>query len=114
MGAYLKAMRNDHRIHGSIYLDILTVSKSNVTVNKATKIMTMEMSDLKGSDFSFERRIWLNSCDVGFIMSSRDTGKKVLFVESRRETNEGDLVSVSFIPYKEPSLEGWVFVLIND
>lgn len=119
MGAYTKAIRDSHRIHGSLHLEILTVWLGNMTFRSKEKRMIGNVSDFfstrENAPFNMKRRVWLGQNDVGFIMSSRNTGQKCLFILKEQKIVDGDLLYEVFEPYNPPeSLVGWKFIVYND
>jgi hypothetical protein len=116
MGQYTKDLRASRRIHGSLELCRVTMSKDSFTFDAKTKTISCEISDLNWhQDLNLSRRVWLYSEDRGFIGSSQKTGEKVLFVESEiKRDGENEIQSWTFLPYKEPKLEGWKLIVFND
>ncbi|QGZ14235.1 hypothetical protein PP940_gp022 [Rhizobium phage RL2RES] len=117
MGQYTRDLRESRRIHGSLELCRVTMSKDSFTFDAKTKTISCEISDLNWhQDLDLHRRIWLyGELQRGFIGTSQKTGEKVLFIETEtKRDGEGEIQSWTFVPYKETKLEGWKLIVFND
>lgn len=83
---------------------------------KAIKSFIAELTEL---NFNVFQPLYDDAADVGFCVVNPDTGVKITVSFYNTVVDEGDVVSWVFTPttesvLKNPKLEGYKFIIIND
>lgn len=93
-----------------------SISIKSFTHCKTIKSYIAEHSDLSLNIF---QPLYDDACDVGFCVINPSTGVKITVSFYNTVIDEGDVVSWVFTPttesvLKNPKLEGYKFIVIND
>ena len=82
-------MRNIHEVSTEIF-----------TYIPETRSFSIEASTVAANNFFEPVRIYDDSCDIGFYLVSKKTGKKILFVEvGEHINNDGELTHWEYSSY---------------
>jgi len=97
-------------------LPLIPFDGSRFRIDSAEKMMTAEASELTGFHFS---RLYDDACDIGIAISSPYTGLIATFYLSKTDADNEDTYGWNFLPCvedlrKNPTLEGWKVLVIND